>query len=173
MWAWPGNKTSLFMFRSSTWPVQLCVFQLVLQNGAFRLTDCWTNIDLLVRYAVHPLKLRFAVWNGRAASVTDIFRVSRQRRYPCYIGSIESQVWQYFEFDADEKKSSCTVKTGNQQVCGKQFPGKYPTNWKNHLRIAHPEVLYTALLEKEETERKSKAERSSRERRHLWRLAIS
>ena len=77
---------------------------------------------------------------------------------PVTSGRRKSQVWQYFEFDADEKKSSCTVKTGNQQVCGKQIPGKYPTNLKNHLQIAHPEV-YAALLEKEATERKSKAEK--------------
>ena len=77
---------------------------------------------------------------------------------PVTSGRRKSQVWQYFEYDADEKKSSCTVKTGNQQVCGKQIPGKYPTKLKNHLRIAHPEV-YVALLEKEETERKSKAEK--------------
>ena len=49
------------------------------------------------------------------------------------------------------------MKTGNQQVCGKQIPGKYPTNLKNQLRIAHPKVY--AALEKEETERKSKAEK--------------
>ena len=76
---------------------------------------------------------------------------------PVTSGRRKSKVWQYFEFDADEKKSSCTVKTGNQQVCGKQIPGKYPTNLKNQLRIAHPKVY--AALEKEETERKSKAER--------------
>ena len=73
-------------------------------------------------------------------------------------GRRKSQVWQYFEFDADEKKSSCTVKTDNQQICGKQIPGKFPTNLKNHLRIAHPEV-YAALLEKEEAEKKTKAEK--------------
>ena len=91
--------------------------------------------------------------------VSPIFSESvSSKDTPVTSGRRKSQVWQYFEFDADEKKSSCTVKTGNQQVCGKQIPGKYPTNLKNHLQIAHTEV-YAALLEKEATERKSKAEK--------------
>ena len=39
------------------------------------------------------------------------------------------------------------MKTDNQQSVEKQIPGKFPTNLKNHLRIAHPKV-YAVLLEK-------------------------
>ena len=39
------------------------------------------------------------------------------------------------------------MKTNNQQSVEKQIPGKFPTNLKNYLRIAHTEV-YAVLLEK-------------------------
>ena len=54
--------------------------------------------------------------------VSTIFSESAgSKDTPVTSGRRKSQVWQYFEFDAN-KKSSCTVKTGNQQVCGKQIP---------------------------------------------------
>ena len=39
------------------------------------------------------------------------------------------------------------MKTNNQQSVEKQIPGKFPTNLKNYLQIAHTEV-YAVLLEK-------------------------
>ena len=69
-----------------------------------------------------------------------------------------SRVWQYFEFDGKESKCICNVTKGDQEICGKQIPRNFTTNLKNHFCKAHPEV-YTALLEKEEVEKKAEKQR--------------
>lgn len=72
-----------------------------------------------------------------------------------------SHVWENFRFDIDTNKSTCTVKKlGEQKICGKLIPGKFPTNLKNHLHSTHPQE-FAAILQKEASDKKKKATKES------------
>lgn len=66
-----------------------------------------------------------------------------------------SYVWDYFSYDQDTGRSTCTVLIGDdsgKRQCGTQFVGKYPTNLKNHHKKSHPTEFKE--MEKKELARK-------------------
>ena len=70
-----------------------------------------------------------------------------------------SLVWDYFKYDPVVDKSVCQVEKSNtDSICGKSVAGKNPTNLKQHLRAAHPQVM-NDILRKEEDMKKVKAEK--------------
>ena len=76
---------------------------------------------------------------GSSVSRTGTTTVGRQRT---------SQVWNYFEYDAVQGKSVCQVlKVGtcssdsdNSEICEHKIKGKFPTNLRQHLKKAHPDI---------------------------------
>ena len=44
----------------------------------------------------------------------------------------ESEVWNYFEYQADIDKSVCLVAMENNQICAVKLAGKNSTNLKVH-----------------------------------------
>ena len=72
---------------------------------------------------------------------------------------IRSLVWDYFKYDPVVDKSACQVEKSNtDSICGKSVAGRNPTNLKQHLRAAHPQVM-NDILRKEEDMKKVKAEK--------------
>ena len=77
-----------------------------------------------------------------------------------------SPVWEYFIYDHTTDKSICQVASETpetESVCGKSVTGKFPTNLKQHLRLAHPSVM-KEVSRKEEEAKKAKEEAESSKR---------
>ena len=53
-------------------------------------------------------------------------------------------MWEYFKYDRDLDESICQIEIplGPDSMCGKSISGKNPTNLKQHLRAAHPQVMH-------------------------------
>ena len=51
-------------------------------------------------------------------------------------------IWTHFKYIVTEKKTQCTVITGDKS-CGLKISGKNTTNLKRHLKAHHPEVHAT------------------------------
>ena len=66
-------------------------------------------------------------------------------------------MWEYYTYDRVVDKSICQVESLDV-MCGKSISGKNPTNLKQHLRAAHPQVM-NDLKRKEEDMKKNKAEK--------------
>ena len=67
-----------------------------------------------------------------------------------------SIVWKHFDYDTEKNRSVCNIKeTSSDHVCGKEIPGKFPTNLRSHLQKQHPEE-YAALRKIEESAKKAK-----------------
>ena len=65
-------------------------------------------------------------------------------------------VWKHFDFDTEKNRSICNIKeTSSDRVCGKEIPGKFPTNLRSHLQKQHPDK-YAALWKIEESAKKAK-----------------
>ena len=63
--------------------------------------------------------------------------------------------------------SVCQVEKSNtDSICGKSVAGKNPTNLKQHLRAAHPQVR-NDILRKEEDMKKVKAEKEKKSEESL------
>lgn len=78
----------------------------------------------------------------------------------------KSSVWDYFEFDEVENKSTCIVVVGNGQnqpanepakTCGIKIAGKYPTNLRKHLEKFHKKEHQD--METKEKEKKEEAKK--------------
>ena len=102
MWAWPGNKTTSFMFHSRMWPIWSCVFHF-----------CKTAIE------TSSWHVRLALWNGRGAGVTDIFCVSWQQRYAWYIRSKKRSSLAVFWISCRWKEEQLHCEDRQPTICGK------------------------------------------------------
>ena len=51
-----------------------------------------------------------------------------------------SNVWDYYVYDAELDKSECQVLTG-EKVCGVKINGKFPSNLRSHIKNNHTEVF--------------------------------
>ena len=72
------------------------------------------------------------------------------------ISGRESIVWKHFDYDTEKNRSVCNIKeTSSDCVCGKEIPGKFPTNLRSHLQKQHSEE-YAALRKIEESAKKAK-----------------
>lgn len=71
-----------------------------------------------------------------------------------------SLVWEYYTYDRVVDKSICQVEKSPSPdgMCSKSISGKNPTNLKQHLRAAHPQIM-NDLKRKEEDMKKNKAEK--------------
>ena len=63
-----------------------------------------------------------------------------------------SNVWDYFAYDAELDKSECQVLTG-EKVCGVKVNGKFPSNLRSHIKNNHAEVIKILM---ERTKKKQK-----------------
>ena len=79
----------------------------------------------------------------------------------------ESSVWDYFEFDEVENKSTCIVVVGDGQnqpvnelakTCGIKIAGKYPTNLRKHLEKFHKKE-HQDMETKEKEKKKEEAKK--------------
>ena len=54
-----------------------------------------------------------------------------------------SLVWEYFKYNHVLDKSICQIEKSpdTDSMCGKGIGGNNPTNLKQHLRAAHPQVM--------------------------------
>ena len=77
----------------------------------------------------------------------------------------ESSVWDYFEFDEVENKSTCIVVVGDGQnqpanepakTCWIKIAGKYPPNLRKHLEKFHKEHQDMETKEKEKKKEEAK-----------------
>jgi len=69
-------------------------------------------------------------------------------------------VWDYFLYDVVTDKSICLVEQlDSQSICGKSIAGKFATNLKKHLKLAHPSA-FEDVVKKEEV-KKQKMEKES------------
>lgn len=63
-----------------------------------------------------------------------------------------SGVWQYFSYDAQQRRSRCTVSTPTGSLCNMYVATKNPTNLKNHLQTHHKNI-YDDVTGMDERER--------------------
>ena len=76
----------------------------------------------------------------------------------------KSPVWEHFLYDLLTDKSTCQVEErDSQSICGKSVAGKFPTNLKKHLKLAHPDV-FEEIVRKEQESKKVKAEKECSKR---------
>lgn len=73
-----------------------------------------------------------------------------------------SNVWKYFQYDAQKRKSTCIVPNKDQQLCSVSVATKNPTNLKNHLKCRHLSQ-YTDLIAQETEESEAKKKRFAQE----------
>jgi len=82
-----------------------------------------------------------------------------------------SSMWNYFTYDKDTDKTTCTVLCSDKSdvVCGKEFKGQFATNLKKHLKSCHNEqykcfeIDEAKKKEKEQDKRKGTSSSSSKE----------
>ena len=75
----------------------------------------------------------------------------------------KSPVWEHFLYDLFTDKSICQVEQlDSQSICGKSVAGKFPTNLKKHLKLAHPNVFQE--MRRDEESKKVKVEKESAKR---------
>ena len=62
-----------------------------------------------------------------ALSSEDTIKISGRKK--------TSIVWKHFDYDSEKNRSVCNIKeTSSDRVCGKEIPGKFPTNLRSHLQ---------------------------------------
>jgi hypothetical protein len=66
----------------------------------------------------------------------------------------DSNVWRYFQYLDDKKKSKCLITDVKAKPCGFEVAGKNPTNLKMHLHSHHRE-LYAQFCDKEDERKKA------------------
>jgi hypothetical protein len=66
-----------------------------------------------------------------------------------------SSVWTYFEYNEQQRKSTCLARLDSGSVCNKLVATKNPTNLKNHLANHHEDV-YKELEAREKEEKDAK-----------------
>lgn len=76
----------------------------------------------------------------------------------------KSPVWDYFLYDVTTDKSICQMEQlDSQSICEKSVAGKFTTNLKKHLKLAHPSD-FDDVVKKEEEVKKQKMEKESAKR---------
>ena len=76
----------------------------------------------------------------------------------------KSAVWDYFLYDIFTDKSICQVEQlDSQSIGGKSVAGKFLTNLKKHLKLAHATV-FEEIMRKEDEVKKKKVEKESAKR---------
>ena len=76
----------------------------------------------------------------------------------------KSPVWEHFLYDLFTDKSICQVEQlDSQSICGKSVAGKFRTNLKKHLKLAHQNV-FQEIMRKEEESKKVEVEKESAKR---------
>ena len=147
MWTWPGNKTTSFMFHSRTWPIWSCMFHFCKTPTYIVETSSWH---------VHPSKLRLALWNGRAASVTDIFCVSRQQRYAWYIRSKKKSSLAAFWISCQWKEEQLHCEDRQPTICGKANSWKVSHKFEKPPPNSTPQGVRSASWKKRKLKRRPK-----------------
>jgi len=59
-------------------------------------------------------------------------------------------IWQYFEEQADIRKSKCLVTDAKGRICGHLVAGKNATNLKSHLEVHHSDQFKEFKLNEQE-----------------------
>jgi len=121
---------------------------------------------------VHPSKLRLALWNGRAASVTDIFCVSRQQRYAWYIRSKKKSSLAAFWISCQWKEEQLHCEDRQPTICGKANSWKVSHKFEKPPPNSTPQGVRSASWKKEEAEEKTKVEMEwKRSGKGVWKKA--
>ena len=58
------------------------------------------------------------------------------------------------------KVGACSSDSGVSEICGHNIEGKWPSNLKQHLKMAHPDI-HSVIDKKEAEEREKKAKREA------------
>ena len=86
-----------------------------------------------------------------SASPSPSYPLSRPSGHPK-----KSPVWDYFLYDVVTDKSVCQVEQlDSQSICGKSAAGKFATNLKKHLKLAHPSAFEDIVKKEEEKKEKN------------------
>ena len=80
----------------------------------------------------------------------------------------KSPVWEYFDYDELQGKSVCQVlkvrptssDSDTSEICGRKIEGKWPTNLRQHLKKAHPDV-YSEVSKKDHAEEEKKTKKEA------------
>ena len=80
----------------------------------------------------------------------------------------KSPVWEYFDYDELQGKSLCQVlkvrptssDSDTSEICGHKIEGKWPTNLRQHLKKAHPDV-YSEVSKRDHTEEEKKTKKEA------------
>ena len=105
---------------------------------------------------VYPSKLRLALWNGRATSVTDIFCVSRQQRYAWYIRSKKKSSLAAFWISCQWKEEQLHCEDRQPTICGKANSWKVSHKFEKPPPNSTPQGVRSASWKKRKLKRRPK-----------------